>query len=96
MSKESQGVYFHQKEFFVERKLNEKEELILVSQKRQVDFDQFADAIKLDEYPKFEEPVKNISDNVAIIPLWENSKTKSKNKNPKSRRRYVAKGHFCD
>ncbi|MDD4135962.1 MAG: hypothetical protein PHN66_02740 [Candidatus Shapirobacteria bacterium] len=67
MSKENQDCFFHQKEFFVERKLNEKGELVLVSQRRPVDFGQFTDVINLDKYPEFNKPKELIESDDEII-----------------------------
>ena len=100
MSKENQDCFFHQKEFFVERKLNEKGEFVLVSQKKPVDFDQFTDVINLDKCPKFGKPKELVEsgDHVETIPVWEKKKRKKKsnNKNPKSKGTYIAKGPFID
>jgi len=88
MNKESQSDFFHQKEFFVERKLNEKGELVLVSQKRPVDFGQFPNAINFDKYPKFDESEKIIEGSIYFIPEFK------KTKKSKSKKLYIAKSPF--
>jgi len=67
--------FFNQEEFFVERKLNNKGELELVSQRRSVDFGQFPGAINLDEFPKFDESKEVFeSDDGEIIGKTKNGK----------------------